>query len=262
MFSHLKDVVAFLVTVAACSFFLTAACTFTKKPEIQAYASPILAMPQPPVTLELASEAASALQVVESGLVRPSFEEAQKLPDIDRAWAPPAFGVCLAFPEIEEDPARFDTLTEISPVPAGVMTNESIPFHGIIIQVAGRYEVDPHLIRAIILAESGYNPKAKSKKGARGLMQLMPSTAKSLGVEDIYDPEENIDGGVRYFRSLLDRFDGDVQLALAAYNAGSRHVRNYEGIPPFKATQRYIKKVLKFHKKFKMQKTADSRRLA
>jgi soluble lytic murein transglycosylase-like protein len=93
-------------------------------------------------------------------------------------------------------------------------------------------------------------------------MQLMPSTAKALGVGDIWDPEENIDGGVRYFRSLLDRFDGDVQLALAAYNAGSRHVRNYEGIPPFKATQHYIKKVLKFHKKFKKETLPGYRRLA
>jgi soluble lytic murein transglycosylase-like protein len=140
--------------------------------------------------------------------------------------------------------------------------NESIPFHGIIVQAAGRYEVDPHLIRAIILAESGYNPNAKSKKGARGLMQLMPSTARALGVEDIYDPEENIDGGVRYFRSLLDRFDGDVRLALAAYNAGSRHVRNYDGIPPFKATQHYVKKVLRFQEKFKMEKSVGSRRVA
>ncbi len=253
MVSPLKDVVIFFVTVATCSFFLTAACTLTKQSEIEAYATPVLAMPQPPISIELASGAESDIPVAETAPAMPSF---------DASWAPPIFDMCLAFPEIEEDPGRVDTLLEMSPVPGGVLSKESIPFQGIIIQVAGRYEVDPHLIRAIILAESGYNPKAKSKKGARGLMQLMPSTAKSLGVEDIYDPAENIDGGVRYFRSLLDRFDGDVQLALAAYNAGSRHVRNYAGVPPFKATQRYIKKVLKFHKKFKMQKTAGSRRLA
>ena len=155
-----------------------------------------------------------------------------------------------------------ETTSRVPPAPERVAPREPIPFHGIIVQVAGRYEVDPHLIRAIIFAESGYNPKAKSKKGAGGLMQLMPSTAKALGVQDIFDPEENIDGGVRYFRSLLDRFEGDVQLALAAYNAGSRYVRHYDGIPPFKATQRYIKKVLKFHEKFKKQKTATFRRLA
>ena len=262
MLSFLKDVVVFSITVTALGFFLTAACTVTKQTEMNAYAPPVLAMPQPPATLELASGAASTFPIVETAPVKPSFDAGQTLLDIDLDWAPPVFDVCLAFPEIEVDRVRVDTPAELSPAPAGGLPNDAIPFHGIIIQVAGRYEVDPHLIRAIILAESGYNPKAKSKKGARGLMQLMPSTAKSLGVEDIYDPEENIDGGVRYFRSLLDRFDGDVQLALAAYNAGSRHVRNYEGIPPFKATQRYIKKVLKFHKKFKMQKTAGSRRLA
>ncbi len=158
--------------------------------------------------------------------------------------------------------ADVETHAKRASAPDRAEPREPIPFHGIIVQVAGRYEVDPHLIRAIILAESGYNPKAKSEKGARGLMQLMPSTAEALGVQDIYDPEENIDGGVRYFRSLLDRFDGDVQLALAAYNAGSRHVLNYAGIPPFKATRRYIKKVLKFHQKFKTQKAAGSLRLA
>jgi hypothetical protein len=219
-------------------------------------------MPQPPVALELASGAAPTIPMVETAPAKPAADAAQILLDIDLDWAPPVFDVCLAFLEIKEDPARVDTRAELSPMPAEGLPNDDIPFHGIIIKAAGRYEVDPHLIRAIILAESGYNPKAKSKKGARGLMQLMPSTAKSLGVEDIYDPEENIDGGVRYFRSLLDRFDGDVQLALAAYNAGSRHVRNYEGVPPFKATQRYIKKVLKFHKKFKMQTASGSRRLA
>jgi soluble lytic murein transglycosylase-like protein len=142
------------------------------------------------------------------------------------------------------------------------LDDEGMPFHGLIIEAAGRYEVDPHLIRAIILAESGYNPRAKSKKGARGLMQLMPSTAKALGVEDIYDPEENIDGGVRYFRSLLDRFDGDIRLALAAYNAGSRYVRHYAGVPPFEATRRYIKKVLRFQKKFAKETAGGSRGVA
>jgi soluble lytic murein transglycosylase-like protein len=164
--------------------------------------------------------------------------------------------------DVEATPAQDEGLSNPSPASDGISLAESIPFHGIIIQVAGRYEVDPHLIRAIILAESNYNPKALSKKGARGLMQLMPSTAKALGVQNIYDPEENIDGGVRYFRSLLDRFGGDVQLALAAYNAGSRHVRNYDGIPPFKATQHYIKKVLHFHEKFKTENVVGSRRLA
>ena len=260
--SHLKDVVVFFVTVAACTFLLTTACTFTKQLEIEAFTTPVLAMPQPPAPLELVPEPKSDFPVVDVASVMPEFDLAWTFPDFQLCLAQPVFDGVLTSPETQETPTLTEPFTAISPLPDGVSPNESIPFHGIIIQVAGRYEVDPHLIRAIILAESGYNPKAKSKKGALGLMQLMPSTAKSLGVEDIYDPEENIDGGVRYFRSLLDRFDGDVQLALAAYNAGSRHVRNYEGIPPFKATQRYIKKVLKFRKKFKMQKTAGSRRLA
>jgi soluble lytic murein transglycosylase-like protein len=84
-------------------------------------------------------------------------------------------------------------------------------------------------------------------------MQLMPQTAKSLGIEDSFDPAMNIDGGVRYFRQLLDRFSGDVRLALAAYNAGSRYVRKYGGVPPFGATKRYIKKVLRYHKKFQTE---------
>ena len=235
LFFPLKDVVVFFVTVAVCTFLLTAACTFSKKSEIITYTTPVLAMPQPPKSLE---------------------------PAIETESAQPGIEMALALPEVEVISIGAETISEKLSAPDSALPREHNPFHGIIVQVAGRYEVDPSLIRAIIFAESGYNPRAKSKKGARGLMQLMPSTAKSLGVEDIYDPEENIDGGVRYFRSLLDRFDGDVQLALAAYNAGSRHVRNYEGIPPFKATRRYIKKVLKFHEKFKMQKSAGARRLA
>jgi hypothetical protein len=124
-------------------------------------------------------------------------------------------------------------------------------FHSIIQKAADRYEVDAALVRAIIMAESSYNPNAVSKRGAKGLMQLMPRTAKALGVKDIFNPEHNIDAGVRYFRNLLNRFNGDIKLALAAYNAGSKYVRHYEGIPPFKATQCYVEKVIEYYEYYK-----------
>ncbi len=126
-------------------------------------------------------------------------------------------------------------------------------YHMFIIQTANHYQIDPALIKAIIMAESGYNTKATSKRGAKGLMQLMPGTAQSLGVEDIFNPHQNITGGVQYFKRMVNRFNGDVKLALAAYNAGSRNVRNYNGVPPFKATHSYIKKVFKYYQIYKNQ---------
>ncbi len=131
--------------------------------------------------------------------------------------------------------------------------------HPIILQTANRYQVDPALVNAIVMAESEYNPRAVSKRGARGLMQLMPATAAALGVKDSFNPEQNLDGGVRYFKQLMNRFDGDVELALAAYNAGSRKVRLYRGVPPFKATKRYIKKVFLYYQIYKdhMVKATD-----
>ncbi len=123
------------------------------------------------------------------------------------------------------------------------------PFHDAVMLAARTYDVDPSLIHAIIRVESNYNPSAVSHRGAQGLMQLMPRTAKALGVADSFDPAMNIDGGVRYFKRLLDRFSGDVSLALAAYNAGSRYVRKYGGIPPFKETRKYVRKVQHFRKK-------------
>jgi soluble lytic murein transglycosylase-like protein len=125
--------------------------------------------------------------------------------------------------------------------------------HAIVIQTAIRHQVDPALVKAIIMAESGYNTRAISKKGAKGLMQLMPATAQAMGVEDIFNPKQNISGGVRYFKKLVTQFDGDVELALAAYNAGSKNVRYYQGIPPFKSTQYYIKKVFKYYEIYKDQ---------
>jgi soluble lytic murein transglycosylase-like protein len=124
-------------------------------------------------------------------------------------------------------------------------------YQPIISRAADRYQVDPNLIKAIIMAESSCNPRAVSNKGAKGLMQLMPRTAEALGVKDCFNPENNINGGVKYFRQLLDRFDGDVELALAAYNAGSTKVRKYNGVPPFKATRYYIQKVDEYYLQFK-----------
>ena len=126
-------------------------------------------------------------------------------------------------------------------------------FQPIVLKAANRYNVDPAMVMAIIMAESSYNPKAISKKGAKGLMQLMPTTARSLGVKDIFNPEHNINAGVRYFKKLLNQFDGDVELALAAYNAGSRKVREHRGIPPFRATKYYIKKFIKYYRYYKIQ---------
>lgn len=128
--------------------------------------------------------------------------------------------------------------------------------HPIILRAANRHQIDPALVKAIIMAESSYNPKAISKRGAKGLMQLMPKTAKLLGVRDSFNPEQNINAGVRHFKDLLNEFKGDVKLALAAYHAGSRKVRKYQGVPPFKATRYYIKKVFEYHQYYK-EKTAS-----
>jgi hypothetical protein len=124
-------------------------------------------------------------------------------------------------------------------------------YQPLIVEAAYRYKVEPAIIKAIIMAESGFNPKAVSKVGARGLMQLMPRTARHLGVKDSFKPAHNIDAGVRYFKRLLDKFDGEIELALAAYNAGSYNVRKYGGIPPYKATKFYINKVLKYYEAYR-----------
>lgn len=126
-------------------------------------------------------------------------------------------------------------------------------FDAFILDAARQYDMDPVVIKAVIMAESGFNPRAVSRAGARGLMQLMPRTAGSLGVEDAFDPRANILGGTRYLKKLLQRFDGNLELALAAYNAGSRNVLKHRGIPPFKATHRYIAKIRIYYQHYRDQ---------
>jgi peptidoglycan DL-endopeptidase CwlO len=120
----------------------------------------------------------------------------------------------------------------------------AIPYQDLIEQTARKYGLDPALLAAVAKTESGFNPRAQSGAGAKGLMQLMDATAARLGVTDSFDPAQSIEGGARFLGGLLKQFNGDVRLALAAYNAGPGAVKKYGGIPPYQETQRYVPKVL------------------
>jgi soluble lytic murein transglycosylase len=124
-------------------------------------------------------------------------------------------------------------------------------YDSLIRTASGRHSVDADLIRAIIKTESDFNAAARSQKGAMGLMQLMPDTARLHNVVDAYDPGENVEGGVRHFRMLLDRYQGNLELSLAAYNAGSAAVEKHQGIPPFAETREYVRRVLRFYDSYR-----------
>jgi soluble lytic murein transglycosylase-like protein len=118
-------------------------------------------------------------------------------------------------------------------------------------QNAATWQVDPSLVKAIIANESGFNANATSPVGAQGLMQLMPATAQGVGVKDSYDPAQNVAGGTRYLKGLLDRFHGDVKLAVAAYNAGPGAVEKYGDVPPYAETKNYVQNVLGSYDKYR-----------
>ncbi len=136
--------------------------------------------------------------------------------------------------------------------PRGVAPKVS---HGEIDQLIDKYSeqnsLDPDFVKAVVKQESGFNPNAKSHCGAMGLMQLMPATAQGLGVTDAYDAEQNIYGGTKYLKGLMDRFHNNKELALAAYNAGPNAVKKYNGVPPYKETQNYVKSVMAAYGQYK-----------
>jgi hypothetical protein len=121
-------------------------------------------------------------------------------------------------------------------------------------EASGRYRLDPDLVNSVIKAESGFNARAVSPKGAQGLMQLMPGTASQLGVPNAFDPEANIDGGTKYLRELLERYNFDMVKALAAYNAGPQRVEKYGGVPPYYETRAYVARIVKDFNKKKIAK--------
>jgi soluble lytic murein transglycosylase-like protein len=155
------------------------------------------------------------------------------------------FGVFIK--DLEGRPTKFATID-----PALLRKNLDNYDEPILVS-ANKWKVPPELVKAMVLVESGMNPRAKSPAGARGLMQLMPATAAELGVEDSWDAKQNIEGGTRYLRKMLNTFRSR-SLALAAYNAGPGNVRKYNGIPPFQETEYYVDKVLKYYAYFVAEK--------
>ena len=128
-------------------------------------------------------------------------------------------------------------------------TYDQTRYESVILEAARTYDIDHTLIKAVIKAESNFNPRAVSPKGARGLMQIMPDNFRELGVYNPFDPRQNIMGGTRYLRILFNKFD-NLTLALAAYNAGPTAVSTYNNIPPYKETQKYVKRVLRYYKNY------------
>jgi len=155
-----------------------------------------------------------------------------------------------------EDVVAIEPEDSFTPLPAKAIVKP--PYRELIEAAAARYNVDADLITSVIAVESNFDPKALSRKNARGLMQLLPETAARLGVQDIYDPQENIDAGTRYLRELLEKYNNNLALALAAYNAGPDRVEQYGRVPPFTETLSYVRRVKRSYDKSKSKASAKT----
>jgi soluble lytic murein transglycosylase-like protein len=146
-------------------------------------------------------------------------------------------------------------------LPSGSAPERYSRYDSVIRNASGTFQIPEDLIRAVIKVESGYDPRAVSRANARGLMQLIPETAERMGVTDIFDPYQNINGGVRYLRVLANLFNGDLQLTVAAYNAGEGAVIHYGGIPPFPETQAYVVNVVAYYRQYQQLSLQQQQRL-
>ena len=185
--------------------------------------------------------------------------ESSRLPDVGRQESTPEEGTVVqpagprtARPRVEprvESTARSTARSAVQPRVQPVVEPPRRIVR-LIEETAARYRIEKALLAAIVRAESGYDPRAVSRAGAAGLMQLMPETAESLGVRDVFHPKQNLEGGALYFRRLLHRFEGDPVLALAAFNAGPTAVERYGGIPPFPETRSYVRRVAAYRQEY------------
>ncbi len=153
-------------------------------------------------------------------------------------------------------PAPVDSPTPVAVPALAEPAKPALPLNEVVDTASATFHLDPDLVNSVIHAESGFNPRAVSPKGASGLMQLMPSTANHLGVSNIFDPQANVTGGSRYLRELLERYNFDLLKALAAYNAGPERVEQYRGIPPFRETRAYVARIIHEYNK---KKTAQEK---
>lgn len=185
----------------------------------------------------------------------PSFLQTLSLRSSQAVAASPAAIGGLDAPLFVSWPSVPATAQPAAPPPAWTGLSDAsavagLPYGDVIAAAARKYGLDPALIAAVIQQESGFNPNDESSVGAKGLMQLMDDTAAGLGVTDSFDPAQNVDGGARFLRDMLDQFGGDLSLALAAYNAGPGAVQKYGGIPPYAETQDYVPRVLDYYRQF------------
>jgi hypothetical protein len=186
----------------------------------------------------------AANSVYKLSRILPESFVSHRLTMFDEAWLPEERGDDSITESVQHHSRFRKEMLKINTAIRRDFFANAVPFGDLIHEKAEKYQVDPSLVAAVVETESRFRSGARSSVGARGLMQLMPRTGRWMGAGNLYDPEQNVDAGVKYIKYLSERFDGDLKKTIAAYNAGEGNVRRYNGVPPFRETQNYVKRVM------------------